>query len=358
MGHLQKSLRAKGYSECAAKAISNAHRKSTRGLYDDKWTSFEKFCEGKLWDPLQVTPQQVADYMMYLREERHLKGGTISTYLAALNSVLAVKTGTRFSKVPELISMLKAFKLQDQKVKFRPPAWDLNVVLKYLRGPPFEPLASASIENLTRKTLFLVALATAARVSEIHALDVTRIKFETVRNGAVHIGLLWDFIAKNQLPGQPDRLFTIPPLSTIVGSADEEELSLCPVRALRQYIDRTRPVRGSRKRLFIPFSRFVKGEVNRNTVALWLRQVILSAYQEADIAPPSAHNPHEIRALASTMALHRNCSVPAIMEGCFWRSNTVFASHYLRDLAVEDVQGLQSFGPLVVAQQLTRPSRH
>ncbi|XP_046567618.1 integral membrane protein GPR180-like [Haliotis rubra] len=42
------------------------------------------------------------------------------------------------------------------------------------------------------------------------------------------------------------------------------------------------------------------------------------------------------------MALHRNCTVPAIMEGCFWKSSTVFASHYLRDLAVEDVEGLQS----------------
>ena len=351
-------MKAKGYSECAAKAISNAHRKSTRGLYDDKWASFEKFCEQRRWDPLQASPQQVAEFMMFLRDQRHLKGGTISTYLAALNSVIAVKTGVKISKVPELISMLKAFKLQDQKVKFRPPAWDLNVVLKHLRGSPYEPLSGASLENLTRKTLFLVALATAARVSEIHALDVTRIRFENVRHGAVHIGLLWNFIAKNQLPGQPDRLFTIPPLSTIVGAADEEELSLCPVRALRAYIDRTRSIRGTRKRLFIPFSKSVKGEVNRNTVALWLRQTILAAYGAAQMSPPKANNPHEIRALASTMALHRNCSVPAIMEGCFWRSNTVFASHYLRDIAVADVEGLQSFGPLVVAQQLTNPSRH
>lgn len=108
----------------------------------------------------------------------------------------------------------------------------------------------------------------------------------------------------------------------------------------------------------MPFSKFVKGEVNRNTVALWLRHTILAAYDAAKLPHPTANNPHEIRALASTMALHSNCSVPTIMEGCFWKSNTVFASHYLRDLAVEDVEGLQSFGPLVVAQQLTKPSRH
>ena len=182
-------------------------------------------------------------------------------------------------------------------------------------------------------------------------------KFDQRRHGAAHMGLMWNFVAKNQLPGQPDRLFTLKPLSSLVGSEDEQELSLCPVRALRRYIDQAAPRRGSRRRLFIPTSTASKAEVSRNQIARWLRAAILAAYDAEGLPHPASDHPHEIRALASTMALHRNCSVPQIMEGCFWRSNTVFASHYLRDLAVLDVQGLQSFGPLVVAQQLTKPSR-
>lgn len=356
MDHLQRSLRAKGYSGRVASAISRAHRQSTRSLYDDKWLSFENFCKDAGRDPLSVDPQFVANFLLHLRQKRHLKGGTISTYLSALNSVLAVKSDRKFSKVPELVALLKSFKLEDQKLKFRPPAWDLNVVLRYLRGAPFEPLSEASFQDLSRKTAFLLSFATAARVSELHALDVTRVRFEQSRKGSVHLGLLWNFVAKNQLPGQPGRTFTIPPLSKIVSSSDAEELALCPVRALREYIDRSAPKRGTRKRLFIPFSPSAKGEVTRNTLSLWLRTVILAAYDAAGLPHPVASNPHEIRALASTMALHRNCSVPAIMEGCFWRSTTVFASHYLRDLAVEDVQGLQTFGPLVVAQQLAAPT--
>ena len=85
-----------------------------------------------------------------------------------------------------------------------------------------------------------MALATAARVSEIHALDVTRVQFARGRHGVAHLGLSYDFIAKNQLPDQPDRLFTIPPLSTIVGIEDIDELSLCPVRPLKEYIRRTK----------------------------------------------------------------------------------------------------------------------
>ena len=105
-----------------------------------------------------------------------MKGSTISTYLSALSSVLSVQSEVKLSKVPELLAIIKAFRLEDQKIQFRPPAWDLNVVLRHLRGPPYEPLGESSFEDLTLKTVFLVALATAARVSEIHAIDVTRIK--------------------------------------------------------------------------------------------------------------------------------------------------------------------------------------
>ena len=171
------------------------------------------------------------------------------------------------------------------------------------------------------------------------------------------MALSWDFVAKNQLPGQTERRFILKPLSVIVGEEDEDELLLCPVRALRRYIDQSESRRRNRKKLFIPVSTASKKEASRNAVAFWLRATILSAYQNKGLDPPSTNNPHEIRALASTMALHRNCSVSSIMEGCFWRSNTVFASHYLRDLSVTDVEGLRSFGPLVFAQQLTRPQK-
>ena len=355
---MQSSLRAKGYSRAAAAAIAKAHRPSTVALYDDKWGTFVTYSAKKKQDPLTASPQFVADFLLHLRSKRKLKGGTLATYLSAINTVLAVKNGSSVAKVPELVALIKSLKKEDQanKAKLRPPAWDLNVVLKALRSRPYEPLANASLEALTRKTAFLLALATAARVSELHALDVTRVKFQTKRHGNVLLGLAWDFLAKNQLPGQPDRQFSLTPLSSIVGSEDEEELLLCPVRTLREYIKRTKATRGTRKKLFIPI-KATSGEVSKNTVSFWLRSTILGAYQDAGLPPPAASNPHEIRAVSSTMALHSNCSLSAIMEGCFWKSSTVFSSHYLRDIAVEDVAGVQSFGPLIVAQQLTRPPR-
>ena len=47
------------------------------------------------------------------------------------------------------------------------PSWDLLKVLEFQKSPVFEPLHQASLRDLTRKTLFLTALASAKRVSEL-----------------------------------------------------------------------------------------------------------------------------------------------------------------------------------------------
>ena len=46
-------------------------------------------------------------------------------------------------------------------------------MLRHLMSLAFEPLESVSLRALTKKTLFLVSLATAKRVSEIQALSKT-----------------------------------------------------------------------------------------------------------------------------------------------------------------------------------------
>ena len=55
----------------------------------------------------------------------------------------------------------------------RTPPWDLSLVLGMLTRPPFEPLSSCDMKFLTYKTFFLLAFATAARRSEIHAFSKT-----------------------------------------------------------------------------------------------------------------------------------------------------------------------------------------
>ena len=112
------------------------------------------------------TVAKVADFLLYLRRSLSLSYSSIASYHSMLSGVF------RFI-LPDLSShfvlhdLLRSFRLERPLPSSRVPPWDLLVVLQFLRGPPFEPLATASLRSLTQKFLFLVSLATARRVGEL-----------------------------------------------------------------------------------------------------------------------------------------------------------------------------------------------
>lgn len=107
-------------------------------------------------------------------------------------------------------------------------------------------MSSSSLKDLTKKTIFLVALATARRVSELHAID----RMIGFPQGDAVCTLTLGFLAKNENPSQPwPRSFAIKGLLNILGP-EEEERSLWPVRALRHYIKRTEKIRGPARNLW------------------------------------------------------------------------------------------------------------
>ena len=351
MGAITRSLTSKGFSGRVAEAVVCQHRASTRLQYDNKWVTFTHWCNRKGIDPTKATLPQLANFLTYLRDSRKLSGGTIASYVSSIASVRNFEQGARLTKVPEIAAIIKGFKQEDYKTKFCPPKWDLNLVLRTLMGPPFEPLAEATLQHLTWKTCFLLAFATAARVSELHAIDVTQVTFDVGDSGAAHLGLMLDFVAKNQKSIQ-GRQFTVQSLNRVLGPDDSEDRSLCPVRALREYVQRTKSFRRMRKRLFISCNLDRDTDISKNAVSLWLRSTILLAYEKARLPPPVSARPHEVRALAATMALSSNISITNILKGCFWNSESVFSNFYLRDISVEDTEGLKLLGPLVAAQQV------
>ena len=120
---------------------------------------------------------------------------------------------------------------------------------------------------LTLKTPFLLALASGKHRSEIH---------DWVANKVSNLGQ-WkkvalfpssDFIAKNQLAREGSQSMapvTIPASTTIVDRQSIEDRTLCPVQALRYYLDQTKDLRGFRSVLFISFK---KGHQTRYTLFL------------------------------------------------------------------------------------------
>lgn len=147
--------------------------------------------------------------------------------------------------------------------------WNLDVVLSWLSKANFEPLNSASLKDLTKKTLFLVALASAGRISELQAMS-KEIGF--TQDEAV-CAYTQDFLAKNEDPSRPwPRFFSIRSLSGVVGEEDEERY-LCPVRALKFYLHKTEALRGSSNRLWCSV-KDPSRPMSKNAISFFLRSLI------------------------------------------------------------------------------------
>ena len=117
----------------------------------------------------------------------------------------------------------------------RPPSWDLPTVLNYLRSSSFDPLSSLSLRDLTRKSLFLLSLATSRRVGELQALSC-RVSFSSSSAGLSYVP---EFVAKTESAIRPlPRSFEVKSLGDFAAGLPED-LLLCPVRSLSAYLDRT-----------------------------------------------------------------------------------------------------------------------
>ena len=177
---------------------------------------------------------------MYLFQDRKLQPSTIDGY----RSVIADKLGNSplsISKDENLTRLLDSFHRDRPKGWSGIPSWNLSLVLHQLTKPPFEPIQEASLKHLTFKTVFLLALGSGKRRSEIHACQNTNIGHQSDWS-KVSLYPSPSFLSKNQLAQEgPDSVapVVIPALAPTLDKSLKSDRSLCPVRALRYYLDRT-----------------------------------------------------------------------------------------------------------------------
>ena len=154
---------------------------------------------------------------------------------------------SEISTSPVIQDLLRSFKVEAPCRAIRPPAWDLLKVLTYLRSSIFEPLSNTSLRDLTGKTLFLVGLATAKRVGELQALS----RFVSFSPSAAGVSYVPEFLAKTETAVHPlPHSFSVQSLGDFAAGLPED-LLLCPVRSLGEYVKRTSRFVNRPRRLFV-----------------------------------------------------------------------------------------------------------
>ena len=299
--------------------------------------------------PVNATVPVVVDFLIHLRQDKGLSVSAVKGYCSALNSVLALK-GRDLAASREITTLLRSFSRSVNPVELRPPAWDVSLVLQSLTGAPYEPLRTCEEHFLAQKTLFLLALASAKRIGELHALSY---RVSHTRNwGEVSFCFVTGFVAKTQDPSSlAPRFegFSVPALPNARNNRNGK--LLCPVRAVRVYLDRTASHRPRCERLFVTAGRSKK-EIAKTTVSFWLRKTISCAYELSGTAlPVPAPRARETRGIAPSLLFKKNFDVDQVLKAGMWRRHSTFTRHYLRDIAHKSLDTFH-LGPVVAAQAL------
>ena len=353
------AIKEQGFSEAVAARIEASQRGSTRSVYEAKWTIFTKWCLSNQVDVRAPPLKAIADFLLYLFQDKKLQPGTIDGYRSAIADKLG-NVPINVSKDENLTCLLDSFHRDRPKGRRGIPSWNLSLVLHQLTKPPFEPLKEASLKHLTFKTVFLLALGSSKRRSEIHAWLHKNIRHQSDWS-KVSLYPSPSFLSKNQLAKEgPDSVapVVIPALAPSLDKSLKGDRSLCPVRALRYYLDRTSDLRHNKELVFVAFKKVFDKDISLATLSSWIKQTVILCYELSDQKALTVHQvkAHDVSAFAASKAFQSGISLEQILSACHWKSHNTFTQFYLKDVAWADSE-LFHLGPVVAAQQVHRQAQ-
>ncbi len=199
----------------------------------------------------------------------------------------------------------------------RPPrpkhgfTWDVEQVLdlfRYWTG-------DLTPKQLTLKTATLLGLVAISRGAEIHLLDLRFLeKFH-------------DFY-RFSLAGTVKNVRAGKKPNPIVFHRHSENLRLCPVRCLEEYIRLTDPWRkdGIPSSLFLSF-KAPHGPISKPRLAGWVKEVLQGSSIDTNI-----FQAHSLRGAASSKALLKGLSVKEVLDQGNWSRESTWQKYYHRQV--------------------------
>ena len=171
---------------------------------------------------------------------------------------------------------------------------------------PFEPIKEASLKHLTFKTVFLLALGSGKRRSEIHDWQNKNIRHQSDWS-KVSLYPSPSFLSKNQLTKEGSDSVApvvIPALAPTLDKSLKSDRFMCPLRALLYYLDRTSDLRQSKALVFVSFKKGFDKDISHAAISTWIKHTVILCYELSDQEALILHQvkAHDVRAFAVSKA--------------------------------------------------------
>ncbi len=161
----------------------------------------------------------------------------------------------------------------------------------------------------------LLALTSAQRCQTLQALSLDNMRFADKECTFYFTKLL-----KTSRPGKHQ--------SPLVLKAFTPNEQICPIKVLKEYVKRTKSLRGQCNQLLISYQQPHRG-VKTDTISLWLKEVL----KQAGIDNFTGHS---TRAAASSVAKRSNVDLATILRAAGWSKATTFNKFYNKPLQVQN----------------------
>ena len=257
MAAFRSRLQATGLSDEVCKILQSSWRQTTQKRYEGPWKLWSSWCLQRNLDPFSAP---VVDVLAFLAEQFNTRGfayRTISVYKACISQIHNPVEGQQLGDLPIVSRFMKGVFQLKPAVPKTCFTWSVGPVLQYLSS--LEPLEKLSLKELTFKLTMLVALASAARVHEIAALDCGSVIKKTD---------CWEFVltshVKNSRPNHPNR--------RLYFSRYVNNPCICVLRCLEHYTLRTASHR-QHQQVFPSYIRPFK-PVGSQTISRWICSVL------------------------------------------------------------------------------------
>ena len=274
----RQRMKDQGFSDRVVERIEKSRVLSTKAHYKSQWDLFVASATDKGLDPLQASLPLLTDFLEYLFKVRQISVRTIKNYKSAISFYWKSLSDYEIPGDNQVVSdLFRGFARKRQVPRKHVVEWDVRLVLSFYQSGRFKDWGQLSDWELTLKMVFLLALATGKRRSELHALshEVRWINAD-VRSPDF---LSMTHVATNGLGAfQPVVLRS---LDSAVGQDNSEDKLLCPVRTLSFYLQRSGEY-GSpeQKRLFILYRRGAPKVLSKQSVSRHIREAVSLAYSE------------------------------------------------------------------------------
>ena len=234
---------------------------------------------------------------------------SLETARSAISVLLKICSDIDINKHEELTRFMRVVFLERPALPRYNVTWPVDTVLKYLQTAPISTLF-----QLSCKLCMLFLLLSAQRCQTLHLIELSDIKMtkDSVSIAPRHI-------LKHTKPGKH--------LDLITFKAYKKDKTLCIVKTISDYLERTKNLRNDEKLLISTIK--PHKAATKSTVSRWIKFVMGKARID------TAFKPHSTRAAATSKAKLSGVPIETIIKTAGWSSTSVFAKFYDKPVTKE-----------------------